>query len=312
MNEKNKPGFTERLIREANVDLCINSTLEGQNEGRLLVQDSAVKCFKPVLFMAGLFVPNYGNIKSIEEITGLKIKNLDGLLAAADWYIEKYAKSSACIKFNLAYARKIYFPEVEKNEAEKAFADFLSDTKNTASEKIESYQNFLIHYIIEKAAAEDLPIQFHTGLTTVNRTMLENVDPKLLCNLFLKYPQAKFVLLHIGYPFYQEAITLAKLFSNVYLDMAWIWIVDSISSKDFLKKYLATAAVNKLFAFGGDFVSPDLIFGHLELARIGISEVLAELVEAKRIDIDRAKFIADRILRENAVEFYNSKQTGIQ
>ena len=62
--------------------------------------------------------------------------------------------------------------------------------------------------------------------------------------------------------------------------------------------------MNKLFAFGGDCMYAEQVYGHLTIAREGIARALSDLVEEKVIREEDARFIAKRILRDNAVEFF--------
>jgi predicted TIM-barrel fold metal-dependent hydrolase len=129
---------------------------------------------------------------------------------------------------------------------------------------------------------------------------LDNLKPWPLSNLFIKYPKAKFDLFHIGYPFQEEILALAKHFTSVYVDMCWAWIIDWHASLRFLKQYLTAAPANKLFAFGGDYGTPEPVYGHLRLARDGIARALSELVEENYFTKDEAIAIAHRILHDNA------------
>src|SRR5207237_9703229 len=73
-----------------------------------------------------------------------------------------------------------------------------------------------------------------------------------LCALLSRYPKARFVLMHIAYPYSDELVALAKHFPNVYVDLCWAWSIDPHTSSDFIRRMIHAAPANKLFAFGGD------------------------------------------------------------
>lgn len=67
-------------------------------------------------------------------------------------------------------------------------------------------------------------------------------------------------------------------FSNAYIDLSWAWIIDHLATRNFLKQYLTTAPINKIFVFGGDYLSVEPTVVHAYVARLGIAQVLTELV----------------------------------
>ena len=71
-------------------------------------------------------------------------------------------------------------------------------------------------------------------------------------DLFLQYPQARFDLLHAGYPYMRELVALVKLFPNVYINMAWFDLLSPIAAKNYLLEWISSVPTNKIFAFGGD------------------------------------------------------------
>ncbi len=89
------------------------------------------------------------------------------------------------------------------------------------------------------------------------------------------------MLFHIGYPYYEEMLSIAKHFPNANIDMCWAWIINPLAAKDFLKKHLVTAPANKLSVFGGDYIPVELVPGHAAIARQGIARALPELVDER-------------------------------
>jgi len=106
--------------------------------------------------------------------------------------------------------------------------------------------------------------------------------------------------MHICYPYYEDILSVAKQYTNAYIDMCWAWIINPVAAKDFLKKYLVTAPANKIFTFGGDYRPVELVLGHALIARHGIALALSELVEEGYIELEDALELVDPIMHGNA------------
>ena len=162
----------------------------------------------------------------------------------------------------------------------------------------------MLHQIIRQAVERGLPIQVHTGLQEGNGNVITNSRPSHLIPLFIRYPRARFDLFHAGYPYHHELTTLAKNFPNVYADLCWIPIVSPTLATAILHEWLETIPVNKIFAFGGDFIIVEGAYGHSRMARQVVARVLAEKVEAGYFAEDEAVLFGRMILRDNAKSFF--------
>jgi len=128
-----------------------------------------------------------------------------------------------------------------------------------------------------------------------------------LNNLFLKYPGAKFVLFHGGFPWTGEFAALGKMFPNVFLDLVWLPQISREEAVHALDVMLDCVPYNKFF-WGGDCSLIEESTGSLEFAKDVVSEVLANRVERGLLTEDLAFKIIDRIFRENAIEVFKLKQ----
>ena len=99
-------------------------------------------------------------------------------------------------------------------------------------------------------------------------------------------------------------LSLAKSYSNAYIDMCWSWSVNPLAAKDFLKKFILTVPNNKIFTFGGDDKIVENIVGHAFVARKGIARALTELVTEKWITISDAMDLADNLMYKNAGKIF--------
>ena len=95
-----------------------------------------------------------------------------------------------------------------------------------------------------------------------------------MCDLFARYLDAKFVLMHISYPYTDELVALAKHYRNIWVDLCWAWSIDPYSSRDFLRRFLHAVPSNKLFAFGGDTHWPTSAMAYAIQARNEIRRAL--------------------------------------
>ena len=126
-----------------------------------------------------------------------------------------------------------------------------------------------------------------------------------LYSVLKDFPDTKFVLMHINYPHEAELIAMTKYSRNVYTDMCWAWIINPLASVRFLKDFIVTAAGNKLLTFGGDFLPVELVTGHASMARRGITQALAELVEAGWLAESDLAELVPRIMNGNAHEIFD-------
>ena len=70
------------------------------------------------------------------------------------------------------------------------------------------------------AGEYNLSLKIHTGYYAGNNSMItDRIRAGHLCLLLMKYPQTRFVLMHISYPYSEELIAMAKQFSNVWADL---------------------------------------------------------------------------------------------
>ncbi|NOJ44605.1 amidohydrolase family protein [Bradyrhizobium sp. WSM 1791] len=97
---------------------------------------------------------------------------------------------------------------------------------------MKALQDFLFQYCLGKASECGLPVKLDTGmlgdhgLLRLARTRDNATD---LCRLLQDFPETQFVLMHIGYPYENEFIALAKYYPNATIDMCWAAIAGNIA-----------------------------------------------------------------------------------
>ncbi len=118
------------------------------------------------------------------------------------------------------------------------------------------------------------------------------------------FPDTTFVLMHMGYPYQDEYIALAKHYANAYIDLCWAWIINPVATVRFVREFLVAAPASKLFTFGGDYSTVELVVGHAYMARHGLAQALRELVQTQWITQQDAFDLVDPLMHANARQVF--------
>ena len=237
---------------------------------------------------------------------GFSIVNLNDYLAYCNHlFSENINENKAvCLKNLLAYNRMSYYEDVP---FEEAFALFNKNSAQLTPVEVKKLEDFMFHWIIRKSIEFNIPIQIHTGYFATNGSVLENGYPLRLNNLFLKYPEAEFILFHGSFPWTGEFAALGKMFPNVYLDLVWLPQISLEEAVHSLDVMLDCVPYNKFF-WGGDCKFIEGSVGALEYGKDVVAEVLAKRVERGVLTEDVARDIIGKIFRENAVTIFNLEE----
>ena len=311
IREKNKPGFYREVLK---------------NRARIsfyVLDDRHTHPSKPdrEFFVIAREFDNFvvpqslQDIRKLEELTNTSITSLATLEAALEVrFNEALQAEMSAVKTLLAYTRDIYFAEVERGAAEADFARMIQ-TENTpewnfrriTNRPFRNLEDHMFHQVMRLASAHRVPVQIHTGLNNNapgQHNYIANSNPTHLTNIFFLYPETKFDLFHLGYPYLGEISALAKCFSNVYVDFCWAHIISPTTSARALAELLDTIPSNKLFAFGGDFLYPELTYAHAQIARRVVAKVLAVKVEEGFCKEEEAVELGKRMFFDNVASLY--------
>ncbi len=177
-------------------------------------------------------------IEKIAHAWNISLNGFDSYQSIVDIAIQKYNKNGCpAIKIATAYVRSLYFEKVPRNEAKLIYA---KDPEKTTANEQKKLQDYMLHYIVQRATKKNIPIQIHTGIFAKNESTLSNGNPEKLNNLFIEYPDTKFVLFHFSFPYTPQVFSLAKMFPNVVLDFYWVPIIST---------NIARRALNDFFRF---------------------------------------------------------------
>ena len=302
-----RTGFYHRILQEyAGIESCQVNHL-GQEPFRqsdmpeLLMQDISI---------VGMFAGP--NVHQYAPATGIEVKTLSHWHRVINWWFDRYSKYAVAVKSQHAYARDIDYARVPPEKAEPVFDRVLRKEPVSAEER-KLLEDHLFWHAVDQATAHDLPVKLHTGYYAGQNSMplsrlQRNANSAAeLCRLS---PDTRFVFMHICYPFCEELLAVAKHWTNAHVDMCWSWIINPLAAKEYLKKHIVTAPINKLLPFGGDYVPVEPVLGHAIIARRGIAQALSELVEERWLTLSDAVELVNPILNGNARNLFQlSKKT---
>jgi predicted TIM-barrel fold metal-dependent hydrolase len=305
-----QPGHFRRVLRDrCRIEkslLCVE-TLEEEHDPRI---ERSMHCdrelFVPVYEVNPLVHPeSWAEVERLERESGVRITSFTSWLEAVEANIAKACSlGSPILKNSLAYVRSLHYERASRAEAEEAFrAIFASRHFPEWHQRPiitgKAFQDYVFHFILEMANRRKLVVQIHTGIQEGSGNLLSHSNPEALSNLFLEYPDVVFDLFHMGYPFQNLLTVLAKNFPNVCIDMCWAHIVSPNASVQALVEWIDTVPLNKISAFGGDYLFVDGVYGHQVLAREDVARALSLAVEEGLFDLGEARRIARLLLYEN-------------
>lgn len=294
------------LKQKCNIDYLIEDYPYGDWENRTVGDPEMVRYVRK--FDDFILIDSRDKIKNLEKWNHNEITTLDDLISALNSaYKDAVSQGIVAVKSILAYNRTLQYENVTKEEAQKVYNQIMNSPAGKALpfDAVKPLQDYMMHRVLELADAHKLPVQLHTGLNGGN---IENAKPTLLINLFQEYPHVKFILFHGAYPYGGELSVLAKKFSNVYIDLCWLYIVSPSYSERYLHEWLETVPAGKIMAFGGDFLYVENVYSHLLMARETLTRVLTDKVATGYFSEEEAMKIAGMVLHDNAVRVFGLKR----
>ena len=248
---------------------------------------------------------------AIHAETGVEVKDLGSLKRAMEAIFAKHAPCAIAVKSQHAYNRTLDWTERSDAEASTALNAVLT---KPASDIDESTRLCLGDWCwargVEFTIEYNLPFKIHTGYYAGNDRMpVRRIPAGNMCALFARYLDAKFVLMHIAYPYNDELVALAKHYRNIWVDFCWAWSIDPYSSRDFLRRCIHAVPSNKLFAFGGDTGWPTSAMAYAIQARNEIRRALEAEIADGYLTEKQAMAFATRIMNTNQYDCFDISGT---
>lgn len=235
----------------------------------------------------------------IHEEVGVAVEGIASLRAAFTAIFAKCAPTAIAVKAQHAYQRTLLWCERTDDEAEAVLRKHLAGSPLTEAERL-CLGDWCWARGVELAIEHNLPFKLHTGYYAGHSRMpVERIRSGHLCALLERYPQARFVLMHIAYPYSDELVALAKHYPNVYVDLCWAWSIDPRTSRDFVRRMIHAVPANKLFAFGGDTAWAPAVVGYAAQARLWLTRAVQAEVDDGLLTERQAIAHATRLMRTN-------------
>ena len=249
----------------------------------------------------------------IEAATGVTIRNLATLEQAMQALFARCAPLSIAVKSQHAYVRTLAWQKRTDADAERAVQVVLEGGPGSDDPQSEArlcLGDWCLARGVELASAYQLPIKLHTGYLagtgqSGTAMLVDRLRAGHLAPLLMEYPDARFVLMHIAYPYSEELIALAKLFGNVTVDLCWAWALNPFATKDFVRRFLHAVPLNKLFAFGDDTGTPSMAYAYSVQMRRWLTRALEEEVAEGFMTTRQAMEGATRLLRGNQLACFD-------
>ena len=235
--------------------------------------------------------------------TGVAITDLDSAKVALTTLVERYkAQGAVGIKLAHAYRRTLASEPTPKADADRLFAQSMTGKALSAAEA-KAVEDHIVFFLADLAAQHDLVFQIHTGVQG-NWGHIPDSNPLHLIPLLKAFKGVKFDLFHAGYPYSREIGILGKHYPNVWLNMAWMYVITMEGSRRCLSEWIDLVPGYRLLGFGSDVRCPEFVYAHLVMARSCLADVLAAKVEGDFLSESAAIRLAERMMQDNGAELY--------
>jgi hypothetical protein len=305
--ELRKPGERYRLLHDvANLD-------------HVQTDDFCWQCYPdasgPDFFLYDLSWAGFCNgqvdPQSIYKEIGIEVTNLATLKQGMEAIFAKHAPIAIAVKSQHAYNRTLNWIERSDQEAKEALNHIL---RKPAEEIDVETRLCLGDWAWAQGVAlsieHNLPFKIHTGYYAGNDRMpVSRIPAGNMCSLLAKYLEAKFVLMHIAYPYSDELVAIAKHYRNVWVDMCWAWSIDPYSSRDFLRRFIHAVPINKIFTFGGDTGWATSSVAYAFQARREIQKALEAEIADGYMNEKQAMTVATQIMHDNQYACFDLNNT---
>ncbi len=252
----------------------------------------------------------------VHEVLRLETR-MEQLIVATDTFAQleeayrvslEAARAQGIVAFKTiaAYRGGLEIAPRTRNEAIEAYPAVKAEAQRAGRVRLSERPllEYLLRIGLEAAAAQELPVQFHTGFGDDDAD-LRAANPLHLRPLLQDEALrgVSFVLLHT-YPFMREAGYLASIYSHVYADLSLTIPFTAHGGVAALKAALELAPTSKLLLATDAFSIPELFYLGALYAREGLSAALAQLLAARWLEASQAEEAAWQMLYGNAAALY--------
>lgn len=302
-----RPGERLRLLREvANLD----HTQTDDFVWPCLPDASGPEFFLYDLSWVG-FCQGAVEAEKLAAETGVTVTSLATLREAMEALFARYGPCAIAVKSQHAYGRTLAWEERSDPDAERALQAVLRDPKDADVGTRLCLGDWGLARGAELAACYRLPFKIHTGYYAgTGRMPVDWIRAGNLWALMARFPETRFVLMHIAYPYSDELVALVKRYPNAWADLCWAWSINPHASMEFVRRFLHAAPLNKLFAFGGDTRWPTSALAYSIQARRWLTRTLQAEVDDGELTELQATDVATRLMRSNQLDCFDIAGTA--
>ena len=289
MRKANKKGIYDRVFDACNIKLALTQCQRTKLDNKRLIP------LMPMMHQ----VENWELINTLENNYSHKIRinTLEDYIESAGQYIKQVKKEGAIgVKT---------FPN-PRHPDRKAALDAFNGLK-TGRIKLLPLPNPLNDYVFDEllriAGEENMVVAVHTGYWGDFRAL----DPLHMIPALTRHKNVKFDIYHLGHPWIRETIQLGRNFPNVWLNLCCHAIMSENANRQAIDEIIDQIPSNKILGFGGDYVVPEKIYGHLTIARRNFARVFAERIARNDMTERQAVQVLKRWLWDNPIELYGLK-----
>ncbi len=287
IQQANTPGIYQRVLGDAcNIRVALTQCFSTDLDTPLL---------KPLMWIS-YDTTSWQTLMDAPCLAGTTPSTLDEYVDAIDAFIHR-VKSEGAVGLKM-FAHPHSPPD--KATAEAAFNAIRNDPEMQLPTPI-ALNDYLVDRSIAIGSELDMVIAVHAGYWGDFRKL----DPLHMIPILERYPDTKFDIYHLGYPWVRETLMLGKGFANVWLNFCWTHIISQRCSVDGLDEAIDLVPMNKILIFGGDYsLAVEKVYGHLVMAREDIAEVLARRIRRGLMNESQALEQARKWFWDNPKELY--------
>lgn len=249
------------------------------------------------------------DLEPLAQETGIEVVDLATLKQAMEKTFAMNADVAIAVKTQHAYNRTLRWQERTDDEAAASLQAFLRDPEGMSEADKLCLGDWSLARGVELCIEYDLPLKIHTGYYAGHSRMpVDRIPAGHLSPLLARYLDARFVLMHIAYPYSDELVALTKHYPNVYADLCWAWSIDPFSSSLFVRRFIHAAPANKVFIFGGDTFWPQASVAYAHQARTWLTRTLQAEVNDGLLSEKEAIRLATRFMRENQYDCFHVEE----
>ena len=303
------PGLYHRVFDRAGIRWAL---VQDVDPGPMPGPADPPDCIRTALKAGPLvWIRSKAEVEAVVAQLGLApVHSLQGWLEVCETAFER-APQAAAVKLALAYVSAFPSSRPTFHEAEAVFnrlerkRDLFGLGETLSWSEAAPLCSFLVFAVVEMAVRRGLPIQIHTGLLESTFNDIRQAQPLSLIPLLLEFREGRFAIFHGGYPWTGEFAALGKSFPNVWLDLSWLWVISPQTGRLLLHQLIESVPRNKITVFGGDYLFIEGTYGHSQLMRQAVTQVMDEKVASGWLQPAEAVGYARAIFADNAEALYS-------